>query len=60
MHTCYSQPFLQNFNIVLLDYFTHRATFSLNDTHCYDVAKNTAMAAIGFSIRTVRAYISRI
>ena len=24
---------------------------------CYDVAKNAATAAIGFSVRTVRAYI---
>ena len=37
--------------------FTHRATFSLNVTRCYDVAKNAAAAAIGFSVRTVRAYI---
>ena len=36
---------------------THRATFSLNVIRCYDVAKNVATAAIGFSIRTVRAYI---
>ena len=42
---------------MLLNYFTHRATFSLNVTRCYDVAKNAATAAIGFSVRTVRAYI---
>ena len=42
---------------MLSNYFTHRATFSLNVTRCYDVAKNAATAAIGFSVRTVRAYI---
>ena len=36
------------------------ADISMNVTRCYDVAKNAAMAAIGFSIRTVRAYISRM
>ena len=39
---------------MLLNYFTHRVTFSLNVTRCYDVAKNVATNAIGFS---VRAYI---
>ena len=39
---------------MLSNYLTHRATFSLNVTRCYDVAKN---AAIGFSVRTVRVYI---
>ena len=42
---------------MLLNYFTHRATFSLNVNRCYDVSKNAATAAIGFSVRTVRAYI---
>ena len=42
---------------MLSNYFTHRATFSLNVTCCYDVARNAATAAIGFSVRTVRAYI---
>ena len=31
----------------------------MNVTRCYDITKNAATAAIGFSIRTVRAYISR-
>ena len=42
---------------MLSNHFTYRATFSLNVTRCYDVAKNAATAAIGFSVRTVRAYI---
>ena len=40
-----------------LQFFTHRATSLLNVTRCYDVAKNATTAAIGFSVRTVRAYI---
>ena len=42
---------------MLLNNFTHRVTFSLNVTRCYYVAKNVATNAIGFSVRTVRAYI---
>ena len=42
---------------MLLNYFTHRVTFSLNVTRCYDVSKNAATAAIGFSVRTVLAFI---
>ena len=42
---------------MLSNHSTHRATFSLNVTRCYDVAKNAATAAIAFSVRTVRAYI---
>ena len=45
-------------NIMLLNYFTHRATFSINVTLCSDVANNATSAAIGFSTRTVHAYIS--
>ena len=40
----------------LLNYYTHRATFSLNVNRCYDVAKNAATAAIGFSISSVSAH----
>ena len=29
---------------MLSNYFTHRVTFSLNVTRCYDVAKNAATA----------------
>ena len=48
--------FFHNFYIMLLNYLTYRATFSMNVTRCHDVAK---YAAIGFSIRTARACISR-
>ena len=37
----------------------HRASFYLNVTRCYDVAQNAATSAIGFSIWTVRASLSR-
>ena len=42
---------------MLSNYLTHRVIFSLNVTRCYGVAKEAATAAIGFSVRTVRAYI---
>ena len=48
--------FLHNFNIMLLSYFTYRATFSMNVTHCYGIARNAATTAIVFSIRTICKY----
>ena len=44
---------------MMSSYSTHLATFSVNVTRCYDVAKNATTATIGFSIWTVRVYISR-
>ena len=42
--------FLHNFNtcILLSNYFTHQATFSMKVAHCYNIAKKAARAIIGF------------
>ena len=46
-----------------LQFYVIKLFYALGDifidcvTRCYDVAKNAATAAIGFSVRTVRAYI---